>query len=110
MRRVRAWRSGEWLDWMEATATIAECANPGCSAAFQRFGAGQLFVFPITDPLDWNLPAHAKQKVVWLCPGCCEHLYVRLNRRKRKVQIINKRAATPGASEVMNEQLQNRGS
>jgi hypothetical protein len=83
---------------MEAAVSIAECANPACGAPFQRFGVGQLFVFPISDPLEWNLPEHAKQKVVWLCPACCEDLYVRLNRRKRNVQIIRKRVPIHGAA------------
>src|ERR1700745_4255952 len=47
---------------MEATASIAQCANPGCSRRFEKFGVGQLFVFPISDPVEWGMPAHAKQK------------------------------------------------
>src|SRR6478752_4938269 len=74
--------------FMEAAASVAECANPECSARFEKFGLGQLFVFPIPDPVEWALPEHAKQKVVWLCPGCCQHLQIRLNRRKHNVQLV----------------------
>jgi hypothetical protein len=77
---------------MEATASIAQCANPGCSRRFEKFGVGQLFVFPISDPVEWGLPAHAKQKVVWLCSVCSKQMQVRLNRRKRVVQLVKKSA------------------
>jgi len=77
---------------MESTASVAECANPGCKVAFERFGVGRLYVFPINDPLEWGLPEHAKQKVVWLCPVCCLQMQVRLNRRKRNVQLIQRSA------------------
>jgi hypothetical protein len=68
------------------------------SAALEKFGLGQLFVFPISDPLEWGLPEHAKQKVVWLCPGCCEHLQIRLNRRKHNVQLVRRRAPADRAA------------
>lgn len=77
---------------MEAAASISECANPSCTVRFGKFGSGQLFVFPITDPLEWGLPEHAKQKVVWLCSECCQVMQVRLNRQKRNVQLVRKRA------------------
>ena len=76
---------------MEATASIMECANPNCNTPFERFGVGQLFVFPISDPIEWALPEHAKQKVVWLCPVCSQLMQVRLDRRKRKVQLVRRR-------------------
>lgn len=82
---------------MESTASVAECANPGCKVAFERFGVGRLYVFPISDPLEWGLPEHAKQKVVWLCPVCCLQMQVRLNRRKRNVQLV-KRSDTEKAA------------
>lgn len=76
--------------FVEASASVAECANPECNARFERFGLGQLFVFPIDDPLGWALPEHAKQKVVWLCSTCCQQMHVRLNRRKKNVQLVRK--------------------
>jgi len=83
---------------MEAAVSVAQCANPNCSVPFDRFGVGELFVFPITDPIEWALPPHAKQKVVWLCSSCCQHLRVRLNRQKRNVQLVKKRAAMEKAA------------
>jgi len=83
---------------MEATASIAQCANPGCSHRFAKFGVGQLFVFPISDPVEWGLPAHATQKVVWLCSACCEQMQVRLNRRNRVVQLVKKSASPERAA------------
>src|SRR5579884_4179136 len=83
---------------MEVGASIAECANPHCKTPFQRFGSGRLFVFPISEAMEWNLPEHAKQKVVWLCSSCSEHMYVRLNRKKRVVQIVRKHGSNATAA------------
>ena len=83
---------------MEAIPSIAECANPECKTPFQRFGSGKLFVFPIVEATEWNLPKEAKQKVVWLCPHCSEHLYVRLNRKKKVVQVVRRSAASATAA------------
>jgi hypothetical protein len=79
---------------MDATVSIAQCANPNCSVPFEKFGVGQLFVFPISDPVEWGLPEHAKQKVVWLCSACRQQMQVRLNRRKRMVQLV-RRSVSP---------------
>jgi hypothetical protein len=83
---------------IEAAVSVSECANPACKARFQRLGTGQLFVFPISNAEEWNLPPHAKQKVVWLCGECREHMYVRLDRKKRIAQIVRKRASKIAAA------------
>ncbi len=83
---------------MEVAASIAECANPHCNTPFQRFGSGRLFVFPISEAAEWNLPENTNQKVVWLCSACCERMYVRLDRKKKMVQIVRKHVSKASAA------------
>jgi len=77
---------------MNANSDVSKCAKPGCDSKFVRLGDGELFVFAITDPKAWGLPLHIKQKVLWLCDGCCEKYYVRFDRRHHLAQIVSKPA------------------
>ena len=75
---------------MNANSDVSTCANPTCGEKFARLGDGQLFVFPITNPQAWGLPQHAKQKVIWLCEGCCHEYHVRFDRRHHSAQLVRK--------------------
>ena len=75
---------------MNAKSDISTCANPDCGSKFQRLGDGELSVFHITDPQAWGLSPHVKQKVIWLCNGCCEQYYVRIDRRHHSAQLVHK--------------------
>ena len=77
---------------MHANSDVSTCANPACEGKFVRLGDGELSVFPITDPQAWGLPPHVKQKVIWLCNGCCEQYYVRIDRRHHCAQLVRKTA------------------
>jgi hypothetical protein len=81
---------------MNARSDLSTCANPNCDSKFVRFGDGELFVMAVTDPKPWGLPTHVKQKVLWLCDGCCSKYYVRFDRRHHSAQIVHK----PGAATV----------
>ena len=77
---------------MNVNSDVSTCAVPGCGEKFQRLGSGELSVFPITDPKAWGLPPQVKQKVIWLCDGCCEQYYVRIDRRHHSAQLVRKPA------------------
>lgn len=79
---------------MNARADVSTCANPECQSKFVRLGDGELFVFPVADPKAWGLPPQAKQKVLWLCDGCCSQYNVRLDRRHHMAQIVQKPGVT----------------
>ena len=74
---------------MRQTSDLKTCANPECTKPFRRFGEGKIFVFPVEDPEHWGLPCHAKQKVVWLCSRCAATIYVRLDRKQHRVQVVH---------------------
>jgi hypothetical protein len=79
-----------------ADLNVGTCANPACNAEFRRFGEGSLAVFHVDgDSQAWGLPAHARQKVVWLCDKCCDQFYVRLDRRRHAVHVVHKREQPP---------------
>jgi hypothetical protein len=73
---------------MDPRSDVSTCANPECSSKFVRFGEGELFVFPISDPKAWELPDKAKQKVLWLCKQCSARMTVRLDRRQHLVELV----------------------
>ncbi|HET9697222.1 MAG TPA: hypothetical protein VFP40_10180 [Terriglobales bacterium] len=79
---------------MNANSDVSRCANPECKSKFVRFGDGELFVFPLTDPQAWDLPKHVKQKVYWLCDHCCSKFYVRLDRRHKAAQVVHRPEST----------------
>jgi hypothetical protein len=75
-----------------ADLNVGTCANPACNAEFMRLGEGAISVFHVNgDSEAWGLPAQARQKVVWLCDKCCERFYVRLDRRRHTVHVVQKR-------------------
>ena len=75
---------------MNANSNVSTCAVPGCDSKFQRLGDGELFVSHISDPKAWGLPPHVKQKVIWLCDGCCHEYHVRFDRRHHSAQLVRK--------------------
>jgi hypothetical protein len=77
---------------MNARSDVSTCANPECKSKFVRLGDGELFVFPVPDPKAWGLPSGVRQKVFWLCDGCCSKLYVRFDRRHHSAQIVQRPA------------------
>lgn len=68
---------------------VHTCANSKCHEQFRRLGDGKLYAFTVDDPQNWGLPAHLKQKVVWLCSACADLMYVRLDRRHHRVQLVH---------------------
>ena len=70
---------------------VHTCANSKCGQEFRRLADGKLYAFTVDDPQNWGLPAHLKQKVVWLCSVCAESMYVRLDRRRHVVQLVQRR-------------------
>lgn len=79
---------------MDAKSDVSTCAHPTCKSKFRRLGDGELFVFPVADPQSWGLPKHIKQKVFWLCDGCCSKFYVRLDRRHKSAQVVHRAEST----------------
>lgn len=77
---------------MSNTSGLDTCANSACNQAFRRLGDGKLYVFTVDDPEKWGLPVHLKQKVVWLCSACSTLMYVRLDRRRHRVQVVHRHA------------------
>jgi hypothetical protein len=73
---------------------VHTCANTNCHQEFRRLGDGKLYAFTVDDPQNWGLPAHLKQKVVWLCSACAGSMYVRLDRRRHRVQLVHHQAET----------------
>jgi len=51
-------------------AKLGKCINPDCQAEFKRLGTGRIYSLQVTEPQAWGLPAHVRQKVVWLCSAC----------------------------------------
>ena len=77
---------------MDSVPDVSSCANSTCSQQFRRLGEGKLYAFTVDEPERWGLPAHLKQKVVWLCGACSPSLYVRLDRRRYKVRVVHRHA------------------
>jgi len=75
---------------MAEPARIEACANQDCKAPFHSLGEGKLSVFAIHNPLLWGLPANVKQKALWLCGRCCQHMSVRLDPGLHQVRLIPK--------------------
>jgi hypothetical protein len=73
---------------MQGQTSLDKCANKDCSAEFTTFGAGELFVFPVTNGSTWNPPLGAKQKVLWLCDKCCRDLSIRLDHDTGLAEVV----------------------
>ncbi|HZU22270.1 MAG TPA: hypothetical protein VE998_05515 [Terriglobales bacterium] len=82
---------------MTSVPDLNTCAGPGCTQEFRRLGDGKLYAFTVDEPEKWGLPPHLKQKVVWLCSQCSASLYVRLDRRRFRVQVVHRHAGAQAA-------------
>lgn len=69
---------------------FGKCANPECQAEFKRMGTGLLYTLHVTEPQRWGLPAHVKQKVVWLCTKCSHYKKVRFDQQRCEVVLVNR--------------------
>jgi hypothetical protein len=69
---------------------LGNCANPDCKAEFKRLGTGRIYTLPVNEPLAWGLPAHIKQKVVWLCSQCAMTKIVEFDRQHFRVLIVTR--------------------
>ena len=82
---------------------VEKCANPECQAEFKRLGSGKLYSLPVSRSQAWGLPAHIKQKVVWLCSRCALTREVEFDVQHCQVLLVkrsNFRAASPSAEVV----------
>src|SRR5271165_6600025 len=71
------------------TAMLGKCANPECNCEFKRLGTGRIYSLQVRDPERWGLPAHMKQKVVWLCAKCNYMKEVRFDCENGQVLLVN---------------------
>jgi hypothetical protein len=71
---------------------LGKCANPECRCEFKRMGTGRIYTLHVSDPQRWGLPAHTKQKVVWLCAKCDHHKKVQFDHEHAQVLVINRHA------------------
>jgi hypothetical protein len=69
---------------------VSKCASSECNRRFHKLGEGKVWAFPIFDPESWGLPAHLRQKIVWLCDRCAEEMYVRLDRKHHVIQLVQR--------------------
>jgi hypothetical protein len=69
---------------------LGRCVNPGCGSAFKRLGTGKIYSLHVNDPQAWGLPAHVRQKVVWLCSKCSSTKHVKFDRVHCQVLIVSK--------------------
>jgi hypothetical protein len=69
---------------------LGKCANPECNAEFKRLGTGRIYTLPVNQPQAWGLPAHIKQKVVWLCSKCASTKRVEFDRQGCRVLIVSR--------------------
>lgn len=72
---------------------IGKCANPGCQVEFKRLGTGKIYTLPVSQPQAWGLPAHSKQKVVWLCAKCALTKEVEFDREHFQIQVVSRQRA-----------------
>jgi hypothetical protein len=76
---------------MELKPEVRKCANPECNAAFRKLGEGTLTVLSVEEPGQVGLPPNIKQKAVWLCGKCAEHMYVHYDRQHHRIRIMDTR-------------------
>jgi hypothetical protein len=69
---------------------LGKCVNPDCKSEFKRLGTGQIYSMHVSEPRNWGLPAHVRQKVVWLCSKCSTSKKVKFDRVHCQVLIVNK--------------------
>jgi hypothetical protein len=75
---------------MPGAPDVGKCANSECHHRFHRLGEGKVWAFSVSDPHAWGLPAHLRQKAVWLCDECAARMYVRLDRKHHSIQLVHK--------------------
>ena len=73
---------------MESNPDLSKCANPGCEATFLRLSEGTLTVLSVEEPAGLGLPPHIRQKVVWLCDRCARHKYIRYDRERHHIAVL----------------------
>ena len=71
-----------------SSPTLGKCANPDCKAEFKRLGTGKIYTLPVVRPQEWGLPAHVKQKVVWLCSKCAATREVEFDKQHCQVLVV----------------------
>ncbi|HUI84035.1 MAG TPA: hypothetical protein VL240_07425 [Candidatus Binatia bacterium] len=71
---------------------LGKCANPGCKAEFKRLGSGEIYTLPVSQPRAWGLPAHVRQKVIWLCSACAAIKQVKFDQEHCEVLVVNRRS------------------
>ncbi len=69
---------------------LRKCANPGCPTEFKRLGTGKIYSLPVNQPQAWGLPAHVKQKVVWLCAKCALSQEVQFDEVHQQVLVVGR--------------------
>lgn len=72
---------------------LGKCANPECKAEFKRLGTGKIYTLHATRPHAWGLPAHIKQKVVWLCSKCAMKWEVQFDTQHHEVLLVRRERA-----------------
>ena len=72
---------------------LGKCVNPACSTEFKRMGTGQIYTLPVKRPQAWGLPAHVKQKVVWLCSKCALNKRVEFDQECCQVLVVSREHA-----------------
>jgi hypothetical protein len=73
-----------------AAEKLGKCVNPDCESEFKRLGTGDIYSLHVSEPRNWGLPAHTRQKVVWLCSKCAATKRVRFDRAHCQVLIVSK--------------------
>lgn len=68
---------------------LGKCANPDCEIEFKRLGTGKIYSSPVKQPQDWGLPAHNRQKVVWLCSRCAMSHRVIFDQQRCQVLVVH---------------------
>lgn len=69
---------------------LRKCANPECTAEFKRLGTGRIYTLPVACPQAWGLPAHVRQKVVWLCGKCALTKHVEFDEQRCQVLVVSR--------------------
>ena len=70
-------------------AGLGKCANPDCGTEFKRLGTGRIYTSHVRQPQAWGLPAHTRQKVVWLCGQCATSHRVVFDQEHCQVLVVN---------------------
>jgi len=73
---------------------VQKCANPTCSATFQRLRDGRLFLMeiPVDSPTAEKQPARPLQ-YFWLCQSCCRTMTLAMN-KLTGVEVVSLPAKT----------------